>query len=53
MLLNDVKLRLMQADAWVSTVNEKLLCDDDAAENKHPMHDCTYTKHTCKPKDTE
>lgn len=28
MLLNDVKLRLMRADASVSTANEKLLCDD-------------------------
>lgn len=29
MLLNDVKLWLMQADARVSAVNEKLLCDDE------------------------
>lgn len=29
MLLNDVKLRLMQADARLSTANEKPLCDDE------------------------
>lgn len=29
MLLNDVKLKLMQADARLSAVNEKLLCDDE------------------------
>lgn len=29
MHLNDVKLGLMQADAWLSTVTEKPLCDDE------------------------
>lgn len=29
MVLDDVKLRLMQADARLSTANEKPLCDDE------------------------
>lgn len=42
MHLNDVKLRLMQADARLSTVTEKLLCDDE-----HRKTDTLYiTTHT-------
>lgn len=45
-LLNDVKLWLMQADAWLSAVNEKLLCDDEQRT--------TCTQHAqCKHKDTQ
>lgn len=54
MLLNDVKLWLMQADARLSAVNEKLLCDDEQRRigTVYTTVRC-YSKHTCKDEDIE
>lgn len=50
-LLNDVKLRLMQADARLSTANKKPLCDDE--QKRTDTLYMTIHTHTRKPRDIE